>query len=113
MLQNYAHFNSPTFSKATLTSDVGSNCDPSSENGDYRKNKGSIVSLEEVQVLNGDLIQVVFTCTGLNSGDVYEGEAKFEVVDSRTGFITTSKGRIFSSQLSKSLSLRFSNSLLR
>ena len=82
------------FSKATLTSDVGSNCDPSSEKNDYRKNKGSIVSLEEVQVLNGDLIQVVFTCTGLNSGDVYEGEAKFEVVDSRTGFITTSKGRI-------------------
>ena len=82
------------FSKATLTSDVGANCDPSPDKNDYKKNKGQIGSVEEVQVLNGDLIQVVFICHGLNSGDVYEGEAKFEVVDSRTGFITTSKGRI-------------------
>ena len=49
-----------------------------------------------INVINGHKVNVKFDCgeNELLSGDVFEGEAKFKVVDTQTSFETTSKGRI-------------------
>ena len=49
-----------------------------------------------LQVINGDLVKVIFTCDDNNliANDVFEGEAFFKIKDSRTGFEVTSRGRI-------------------
>ena len=50
---------------------------------------------ENINVINGHKVNVKFNCgSNLLSGDVFEGEAKFKVVDTQTSFETTSKGRI-------------------
>ena len=47
-----------------------------------------------INVINGHKIRVKFSCTNLIPDDVFEGEARFKVKDTRTSFETTSKGRI-------------------
>ena len=50
---------------------------------------------EKINVINGHKVNVKFNCgSDLISGDVFEGEAKFKVIDTQTSFESTSRGRI-------------------